>query len=114
MNRCVATILLLLCGCAGGEKAAPKNDETSERFARQSMQLIADAVFKFQEDNERYPEKLRDLVDDGYITADLLEDPWGNEFVYRLICEEETRFNIVSFGTDGREGGGDDVPYFTD
>lgn len=39
-------------------------------------------------------------------------DPWGRPYVYRIGADK--RIAIVSFGADGREGGGDDASNLLD
>lgn len=65
-------------------------------------------------DTGRYPEDLEALVEqpsdaDGwngpYVRkADALIDPWGEAYVYRMPGEHG-RFDLMSLGADGREGG---------
>ena len=39
-------------------------------------------------------------------------DPWGNPYAYR-IPGDKTAYQIVSLGSDGREGGTDDASDIT-
>jgi len=46
-----------------------------------------------------------------YLTKGFLpKDPWGNPYIYRCPGQHNTdRFDLLSGGPDGSEGGGDDV-----
>ncbi len=37
--------------------------------------------------------------------AELLKDPWNNDYVYRSPGDENRPYEILSYGADGREGG---------
>ena len=55
------------------------------------------------------PPEPRNYPRGGYLEKDTVpNDPWGNEYVY--ICPgRRGDFDIISFGSDGREGGEDDA-----
>lgn len=40
----------------------------------------------------------------------LLNDPWGNPYVYRCPGQHNVdSFDLYSYGSDGQDGGGDDI-----
>ncbi len=41
----------------------------------------------------------------GYLSNKDLKDPWGHEFIYRSPGDSSRNFEILSFGSDGKEGG---------
>lgn len=42
----------------------------------------------------------------GYIdSSDVPLDPWGNVYIYRSPGENERDYEIISYGSDGKEGG---------
>ena len=42
----------------------------------------------------------------GYIdSSDVPVDPWGNPYIYRSPGEGERDYEIISYGSDGKEGG---------
>ncbi len=51
----------------------------------------------------------------SYLKADMIPpDPWGNEYVYIYPGEYNTdSYDILSFGPDREEGGGDDIANYT-
>ena len=51
----------------------------------------------------------RNYPDGGFIKR-LPEDPWGNDYVYIYPGTNNTNsFDIMSYGSDGVQGGGDDI-----
>jgi len=57
--------------------------------------------------NDRYPDSLSDLVGGKkkYVQQ-VVNDPWGNEYVYK---KNGASYEIFSAGPDGQAGNGDDV-----
>lgn len=44
----------------------------------------------------------------GYLDSSSLPvDPWGKEYIYRSPGDEDRDYEIISFGSDGKEGGED-------
>jgi len=40
----------------------------------------------------------------------LAKDPWGNDYIYKMPgTKDPSTFEIISMGSDGQEGGGDDI-----
>jgi general secretion pathway protein G len=81
---------------------------------------IKGALDMFEQDNGHFPqndEGLRALVEKPSSNAagwkKYLEtmpvDGWGNPFVYRIPGTNGKEFDIISYGPDAREGGGDDI-----
>lgn len=54
-----------------------------------------------------------DMLVDGenpYLnSADELVDPWGNNYEIVIPGERNLDFDVVSYGPDGKPGGGDDI-----
>ncbi len=47
-------------------------------------------------------------MSEAYLKNDIPNDPWGNEYRYR--CNSAgTKFEIISYGSDGQEGGEDEA-----
>lgn len=77
------------------------------------MKAIGDALDLYKVDCGRYPDRLEALWERPadwqgrypfipYLKDYPPKDPWGNEYVYRY--ESGRRFEIVSYGADGRPG----------
>lgn len=40
----------------------------------------------------------------------LAKDPWGNDYIYKMPGTKDPKtYEIISYGADGVEGGGDDI-----
>jgi general secretion pathway protein G len=93
----------------------PSQDRAMVEKARADVRLIEQALEMYRMDTLKYP-SLEDgisvLTDvprgnsfrtEGYIKA-LPRDPWGNEYQY-LFPGEHSKFDVFSYGADGRPGG---------
>jgi general secretion pathway protein G len=91
--------------------------ESKVKAAKIQMQSFASALDLFNLDTGRYPatsEGLGALIQSTgtipawngpYLKGGLLpNDPWGKPYVYRSPGEHGT-FDILSYGSDGQEGG---------
>jgi len=91
--------------------------ESKVKAARIQIQSFASALDLFNLDTGRYPtssEGLTALVrNPGNITAwngpylksaAVPDDPWGNKYIYRSPGEHGA-YDIISYGSDGHEGG---------
>ena len=103
----LATLILpTLFGRAGKARTA---------VAKQKITSIETAIQLFEQDYGRFPVTLDELLTvpadapDGAgspptLKAKDLQDPWGNDFVYRFPGTNFT-YDLVSYGADGAEGG---------
>lgn len=102
----------------------PSQDRAMKEKARADISVLEQSVESYRLDNFTFPsteQGLQALVappagmarpdryrEGGYIRR-LPDDPWGNPYQYALPGEKG-RFDIFSFGADGRKGGeGDDA-----
>ncbi|ACG77071.1 type II secretion system protein G [Phenylobacterium zucineum HLK1] len=102
----------------------PSQDRAMKEKARADVAVLEQAVETFRLENLSFPtseQGLQALVspppglsrpdryrDGGYVRR-LPQDPWGNPYQYRYPGEHG-RFDVWSFGADGRQGGeGDDA-----
>lgn len=80
---------------------------------------IALALDLYELDNGSYPDKLEDLLKDPgeskgpnwngpYLKRKAI-DPWGREYNYRSQSQHNRDYDLYSYGSDGVEGGGDDI-----
>ena len=98
-----------------------KIDKARVVSTKASLKMLSNAVVHFKLDTGRYPtedEGLKALIEQptdvtgwnqgGYLeTTTIPKDAWGNEFVYQLFPESGKPFFIISYGSDGEEGGED-------
>lgn len=94
------------------EKAKPKT-------ARVQLENLRNALDMFQLDVGRYPSSQEGLDAlrlrpnsaarwaGPYLRDELPLDPWGNQYFYRSPGEGGSSYDIGSFGSDGRSGGGE-------
>ena len=92
---------------------AGQTDQAKAAAAKSQVAQIESAVISFQANTGRLPNSLTELVnkpsdsvnwqEGGYLKGrGVPKDPWGNEFIYRLMGR---RFEVLSLGADGQEGG---------
>jgi general secretion pathway protein G len=116
----VLVILSLIMGLVGPRVLGYLSD-ARVRSATLQIDSLSAALDLFYLDAGRYPSQSEGLevlikrppsVDSWngpYIKqADLPLDPWGNAYIYK-VPGQNAPFQIVSLGSDGREGGSDDA-----
>jgi type II secretion system protein G len=103
-----------------------KNDIVPSHVAKEEMPLIGRALDIYAEDNSLYPtneQGLNALIirpnllpkpknwRGPYIKRTDFNDPWGNPYQYKLVLKYTDRYgyDLYSFGSDGKNGGGDDI-----
>jgi general secretion pathway protein G len=88
-------------------------DQAKVAAAKSQIAQIESAVISFHAHVGRLPNSLVELVEKpagvtgwqegGYLKGSAVpKDPWGNDFVYKLTGR---KFEIISYGADGKEGG---------
>jgi general secretion pathway protein G len=116
----VLVILSLIMGLVGPRVLGYLSDARA-RSAKLQIDSLSAALDLFYLDTGRYPsesEGLGALIQrtggiDGwngpYLQQSTLpQDPWGNAYQYR-VPGDNAPYAIVSFGSDGRQGGTDDA-----
>jgi general secretion pathway protein G len=112
----VITIIGLIMGLIG-PRVLNYLSESKVKAAKIQMQSFASALDLFNLDVGRYPstaEGLTALVrptaglgawNGPYLKGNIVpNDPWNNPYVYRAPAEHGP-YDIVSYGSDGQEGG---------
>ena len=112
----VITIIGLIMGLIG-PRVLNYLSESKVKAAKIQMQSFASALDLFNLDVGRYPstaEGLTALVrptpglaawNGPYLKGNIVpNDPWNNPYVYRAPAEHGA-YGIVSYGSDGQEGG---------
>jgi general secretion pathway protein G len=96
-----------------------KIEDAKIKATKASLKVLDDAVTLFKLDTGRFPteeEGLKALVEKptdvttwsegGYLkTKQVPKDAWGHDFVYHLNPESGQPFEVMSYGSDGQEGG---------
>ncbi|HLY73142.1 MAG TPA: type II secretion system protein GspG [Planctomycetota bacterium] len=103
---------------AGDNADLWNHDKWRELKKAQSRKAIEDtvkAINQFKADQDRYPDKLYDLVarpkdlkkewpKDGYL-KEIPKDAFDNFLVYNYPSKAGADFDVISYGADGAEGG---------
>ena len=113
----VLTIISLVLGLVGPRVLAYLG-ESRVRAAKLQIESFGSALDLFFLDTGRYPtsaEGLEVLVsrpadvevwNGPYVRGGRVQfDPWGHAYLYRAPVEHSPPYEIVSLGSDGREGG---------
>lgn len=103
-------------------KFTRRSEQARITAAKADIAAIETALDAFEVDNGRYPNSQEGLgalsvAPTGlsgwkgpYLKRSTPKDPWGNAYVYRIPGQNNTSsFDLLSFGPDGQEGGGDDI-----
>lgn len=90
-------------------------EQQKPKITKQRIQEIEKFMMAFKLDQGFYPDTLQGLItapeggrpvknypEEGYMDANLLQDAWGNDFIYQ---SDGRRYEIISLGADGLEGG---------
>ena len=101
-------------------KLVNRGQEAKVTATKTQIDGIKSALNTFETDNSRFPtqdEGLMALVEKPANGSDqwhklfdkLPVDGWGHPFKYQQPGNGGKDFDIISFGPDGQEGGGDDI-----
>jgi len=120
----VITIIALIVGIVG-PRVLNYLTESKVKAAKIQIESLSSALDLFFLDTGRYPtgsEGLTALVrrpgniaawNGPYLKGAMVPpDPWGNAYVYRSPGQEGRTYDILSYGSDGVEGGtgsGEDI-----
>lgn len=84
---------------------------------------ISLALDLYELDMGKYPESLSELISDStdsrrwrgpYLKRGMPKDPWGHSYIYRYPgTENRSSYDLLSVGSDGEEGTGDEVANFS-
>lgn len=89
-----------------------KSDEAKDKIVCIQMKSVAQTLKMYKLDNSTYPETqegLNILVEKKYFEdGKLPKDAWGNPFIY---IQNESSFDLISFGGDKKESTEDDIYY---
>lgn len=98
-------------------QVVPRGDRARFELTEVQMTSIVSALDAFNMDVGRYPDAMEDLlVMPSYTNADkwqqggylkeMPKDGWGNKFIYRRLASGgPKKFELISYGANGQEGG---------
>ena len=80
--RCMFAIAVAAacCGLTAGEAA--KGDKAKVDAAKAQLAVLDKAVQAYYKKNSTFPANLKELVDNKFVEAKALIDPWDKEFQY--------------------------------
>jgi len=103
-------------------KFAGRSEQARVTAAKSQIANFETSLEAFEVDNGYYPSSDDGLVllveapDDSedwrgpYLRKGVPTDPWGNDYIYTYPSEmNDTGYDIVCMGPDGRSGGDDDI-----
>ncbi len=112
MELMVVIIILGLLASFVLPSLTGKSEEAKEKIVCIQMKSISQALKMYKIDNSTYPttsEGLKILADKNYFEDKKLpKDSWKQAYIYTA---DEDGFEIISFGANKKEGGGDDIYY---
>lgn len=107
-------------------KFSGRTEQARETAARSQISTFGTALDAFEVDVGKYPSGkngLQELVEapreaqnwrGPYLKSDVPNDPWGNPYVYECPGRHnQSSYDLMSLGPDGREGGDDDITNWT-
>lgn len=112
MELMVVIIILGLLAAFVLPNLTGKSEEAKEKIVCVQMKSVAQALKLYKLDNSSYPtteEGIDILVEKKYFEdGKLPKDSWNSDFVY---IQTEDSFDLISFGSDKKEGTEDDIYY---
>lgn len=97
----VVIVIIGILGSFVALKLLPKAEEARQVQAVHDIKQISDAIRMFYLKKNRLPESLEEIADD--FSNGVPKDPWNTDYIYEV--NSRTKFDIISLGRDGEEGG---------
>ncbi len=112
MELMVVIIILGLLAAFVLPNLLGKSDEAKNKLVCIQMKSIAQTLKMYKLDNSSYPqteEGLNILIDKKYFEDNKIpKDAWKQNYIY---IQNENNFDLISFGSDKKEGTSDDIYY---
>ena len=112
-------VILAILAAIVVPKFTGRTQEAKITATKTQISSIKGALDLFEHDNGRFPTgdeglgalttKPGDLSNWHSYMDSVPNDGWGNPFTYRAPGSNGKDYDIISFGPDGHEGGGDDI-----
>ena len=91
-----------------------KVDSSKVKTAESQIKILKTSLDTYRLDLGEYPNALEELRksdkkgwDGPYFSEDIPLDPWGNTYIYRKPGADGKPYDLLSQGSDGKEGGED-------
>lgn len=121
LEMVIVIAIISLFVVVGGSQLFKLLDKGKVTSCRTNMQKIVTQLESYNLDNQSYPsteQGLKALVEPattdpvpqnfqqgGYLVLKDMKDPWGHEYIYRSPGDAGRNYEIISLGSDGKEGG---------
>jgi general secretion pathway protein G len=111
----VVVVILGILAAVVATNVGGKVDPAKQKLTSAHLKMLKQEVELFKVDHNRYPDRLEDLVQrppwvetrNWHAYRDEVPvDPWGRPYVYR-VPGTRGRFDIISWGEDGKESDDD-------
>ena len=106
-KSCAVLLLLLptLSGCGPSQEEELLDEARATKIEFDAKALLQTAqLYSLMNNRLPQPDELKEYTatGDGEPLAKSLRDPWGNEYIYKIVGEEPV---VLCHGEDGKEGG---------
>jgi len=108
MELMVVIIILGLLAAFVLPALTGKGEEAKRKIVCIQMKSVGQALKMYKIDNSAYPSTSDGLASVKFDEGKLPKDSWGNDFIY---TSSDDSFELISFGANKKEGGGDDIYY---
>ena len=109
MELMIVIIILSLLAAFVLPNLTGKGEDAKKSIVCIQMQNISQALKMYKIKNSSYPKTSEGLEILDFEEGKLPKDSWKQNFIYTLVSKD--KFDIISFGSDKKEGGGDDIYY---
>ena len=91
-------------------------DKAMQQDAQAQIELLGQALDLYRLEKHKYPTSDEGLeAIKSYLKKSIPKDPWGNDYVYVYPGTHNSgKFDIMSYGPDAVQGGGDDIGNWAD
>lgn len=111
----IVMVILGLLASLVAPKMFSKIGASKQGTAKTQMELFSTALDMYRLDMGSYPSTLSSLRESDeanwqgpYLPKDIPNDPWGNAYNYKFPGDL-SEFDLISYGSDGKEGGTDEA-----
>ena len=116
----------IVVACSGEKTSSSSADKTTEKTEKTSdkgglvfqqakddtakvqMQEIVSKLQLYKMKKNKYPASL-EKVKRFFPNEKIPKDPWNNDYSYATTSSCGKGFELISYGSDGKKGGGDDI-----
>ena len=113
----VVVVIIGLVASVVGVAVFGQLADAQKQTAQTQIKNISDALDLYKLANRKYPstaEGLQSLISpkggQAPVMDNIPQDPWGNDYVYIYPGTGNANgFDLISYGPDGTQGGGDDI-----